>query len=449
MTLSKSKRYSISEQTYVCLRRAFLLTALILFHSGTADLRAQITGKPAYGDFAITNATVHTVTNGIIEGGVVLVEEGEITHVGSNVRVPDSVHRIDATGLHLYPGFIDSFTHLGLVEISAVPVTVDHRELGTHNPQVQAVTAINPHAVAIPVTRVGGVTTVISSPASSQVAGKAALIDLWGYTPEAMAVTERAALVVEWPSLPADTSNEDAMERYESQRDELDDYWQDAQFYESMISAYNQGEATTSRPERNLRLEAMREVVRGEIPVILRVNRERDILKALEWISNYPEISFLFQGVAEGWRVASRIAEAEVPVIVNTLYTPLRSYDNYQRPYQNPGLLAEAGVLVLLGTGETENVRNLLFEAGYAAAYGLGREEALKSITINPARAWGVEDRFGSIEPGKQANLVLTDGDPFEPSTHIHNVMINGYLIPMESRQQQLFEEFLDWDATR
>lgn len=449
MRLSKSNQISSRTRTPGSWRRAFLLTGLIWLLSGGANLFAQITGKPVYGDIVITNATVHTVTNGVIEGGVVLVENGEITHVGSNIRIPDDVHRIDASGLHLYPGFIDSFTHLGLVEISAVPVTVDHQEIGTMNPQVQAVTAINPHSVAIPVTRVGGVTTVISTPSSSRIAGKAALIDLWGYTPDAMAVTERAALVIEWPVQPGDASNEDAMERYERQRDELDDYMKQATFYEEMVSGYNHDEATTHRPDRDLRLEAMREVIRGEIPVIIRVDRERDILKALEWISGYPDISFILQGVSEGWRVASQIAEAEVPVIVNTLYTPARPYDNYQRPYQNPGLLAEAGVQVVIGTGETENVRNLLFEAGYAATYGLGRENALKSITINPAIVWGVEDRLGSIEPGKQANLVLTDGDPFEPSTQIHNVMINGYLIPMESRQQQLFEEFLDRDATR
>src|SRR5699024_10625704 len=140
-----------------------------------------------------------------------------------------------------------------------------------------------------------------------------------------------------------------------------------------------------------------------------------------------------------------KIAEAGLPCIVSTLYTPTRKYDNYKRPYQNPGLLHEAGVeLAITADNNVENVRNLLYNAGYAAAYGLGKEEALKAVTINTAEIFGVDDLLGSIEEGKQANLFIADGDPFEPATHIKQVFIRGHKIPMVSRQTQLYEEYLD-----
>src|SRR5699024_8708726 len=154
-------------------------------------------------------------------------------------------------------------------------------------------------------------------------------------------------------------------------------------------------------------------------------------------------------GVQEGWRVAEEIAEADLPALVSTLYTPERNYDNYQRPYQNPGLLHEAGVDVAIATGEAESVRNATCQEGYAAAYGSGKKEALKAITLIPARIFGVDDRLVSIEAGKQANLFIADGDPFEPMTHIDQVFIRGYKIPMISRHSRLYEEYLNRGAVK
>lgn len=436
---------------YSNMKRLISLAAVILL-AGTQLVMAQITEKPGFGKFAITNATIHTVTNGTIEGGVVLIEDNNITMVGQNVRIPDDYTVIDASDKHVFPGFIDAYTNLGLEEVSSVSLTRDYNEIGDFNPHMKALTAVNPHSAAIPVTRVSGVTNVVSFPESGVVAGKATMINLWGYTPEDMAVLPSAGLHIEWPNAIRggwwdDRSEEEVQKQYEEEVKKLDEFWSKAEFYDRMMNEYADSPEDRIRPDKDLKMEAMREVVNGEVPVIISVNREKNIMNAIEWAEKKENIRFIFAGVSEGWRAADELAEAGIPVITSTLYTITREYDNYQRPYQNAGLMADAGVMVMVSSQGVENVRNVAFHAGYAATYGMGREEALKAVTINPAIAWGVDDRLGSIEEGKKANLFITDGDPFEPMTQIEQVFINGYQIPMESRHNQLYREFLDRDA--
>jgi imidazolonepropionase-like amidohydrolase len=316
---------------------------------------------------------------------------------------------------------------------------------------MKAFTAINPNSVPIPVTRVSGVTNVISIPESGIISGKAVLLDLWGYTPDEMAVKPSAALHIEWPTAMKggfydDRSDEDVQKEYQENLKKLTDFWKKAEFYNRMMTLFEENPKGRTQPDKDIRLDAMREVINGEIPVIITVNREKDIRNALEWIKERKDLNFIFAGVSEGWRVADELSEAGIPVITSSLYTITREYDNYQRPYQNAGLMTKAGVKVMISTQGTENVRNVGFQAGYAAAYGMGKEEALKAVTINPAEVFGVDDQLGSIEEGKKANLFIADGDPFEPMTHIEHVFIDGYKIPMVSRQSQLYEEFLHRD---
>lgn len=431
--------------------KALLTTVLLVLFVGM-NAEAQITQKAEYGKFAITNATIYTVTNGVIENGTVLIEGEKIVYVGENPEITSDYEQIDASGQHVYPGFMDSGTRLGLQEIGAVAVTNDQAELGDYNPHVRAFTAINPSSVNIPVTRVNGVTHVISLPVSGRLSGKATLIDLYGYSPDSMAVTPNAALHLNWPTSKKggwwdDRSEEEVEEEYKDALDELNEFWSKAEFYNKMMAEYGQNPQNKNQPDADKKMQAMREVVDGSIPVIISVDAKQDILDALAWIEKHPEAEFILAGVQDGWRVAEEIADAGVPCLVSTLYTPERDYDNYQRPYQNPGMLHDAGVKVAIATGETENVRNAPYHAGYAATYGLGKEEALKAITINAAEIFGVDDKLGSIEEGKQANLFISDGDPFEPMTHINQVFIRGYKIPMVSRQTRLYDQYLNRGA--
>jgi len=420
----------------------------------TDGVQAQITEKPGFGKFAITNATVHTVTNGTIENGIVLINGEKIEFVGKNAKITADYQQINAEGKHVYPGFMDSGTILGLQEVGAVAVTNDQAELGDYNPHVRAFTAINPSSVSIPVTRVNGVTHVISLPISGRIAGKGALIDLFGYSPDSMAVQPNAALHLTLPASQQrgwwdDRSDKEVKEAYEKSMKELNEFWKKAEFYNKMMTAYEQNPKGKKQPDKDEKMDAMREVVTGDIPVIITADKKQEILDAIEWTKERSDARFILAGVEEGWRVAEEIADAGLPCLVSTLYTPERDFDNYQRPYQNPGKLHEAGVKVAIATGESENVRNAPYHAGYAATYGLGVEEAVKALTINPAEIFGVSDRLGSLEEGKQANLFISDGDPFEPMTTIEQVFIRGYKIPMVSRHTQLYEEYLNRDAVK
>ena len=430
----------------------FTSFALCLLLVGISN--AQITEKPGFGKFAITNATIHTVTNGVIEDGVVLIDGEKITYVGKNARITSEYQQIDATGKHVYPGFMDSGTLLGLVEVGAVAVTNDQAELGSYNPHIRAFTAINPSSASIPVTRVNGVTHVITTPVSGRISGKPTLIDLYGYSPDSMAVRPNAAMHLNFPSITGggwwdDRKPEEIKKEFEKDIKEIDDFWAKAEFYDKMMSEYEQDPDNKQQPDVDKKMEAMREVINGEIPVMISVDEEKNILEAIKWTKTHPEAKFILAGVEEGWRVAEEIAESGLPCLVSTLYTPSRDYDNYQRPYQNPGKLHEAGVKVAIATGETENVRNAPYHGGFAAAYGLGKEEAIKALTINPAEIFGVSDMLGSIEEGKQANLFISDGDPLEPMSTIEQVFIRGYKIPMVSRHTQLYDEYLNRDAVK
>ena len=201
--------------------------------------------------------------------------------------------------------------------------------------------------------------------------------------------------------------------------------------------------ATTGKADYNPEMAALLPVYQGEGTAMIEVNKESDILNALRWIKE-KKIKAILTGVAEGWRVADSIALHGIPVITGPiLATPTRESDRYDQAYKNAGLMQQAGVKVAIRTNETENTRNLPFNAGFAAAYGMGKEEALKAITIVPAEIFGVADQIGSIEAGKKANLFISNGDPFEPATEIKYLFINGWNVPLESRQTLLYDEFL------
>lgn len=412
---------------------------------GTAVLgHAQMTEKSVKDTFALTNATIETVTNSTITKGTVVIADGKILDVGANVSVPAGATVIDCSGMTVYPGMIDGGTLLGLSEVGSDPRTQDYREIGDFNPHMQALTAVNPNSVLIPVTRVNGVTTTLAVPQGGLFPGTAALINLHGYTPDQMYAGFKG-VVINFPSTGRrgswDRRSDDEIKKAADKAlKELNDTWAKAVQYHKLDSATN-GKGQAYYPE----MEALLPAVRGEMTLLINVNASKDILAALEWLKDKPKVKPVLCGVAEGWRVAEKIAEAKIPVITGPmLSTPTREYDRYDRPYANPGLMAKAGVKVAIRTNDTENVRNLPYNAGFAAAYGMGKEEALKAITITPAEIFGLADTYGSIEKGKVANLFVTDGDPFETKTQVKHLFINGWQIPLESRHTLLYEEFLE-----
>ncbi len=402
--------------------------------------------KAEYGNYAITNATVHTVTNGTMENATVLIKDGKISAVGKQVTYGQDFQVIDGTGKHIYPGMIDSGTRLGLSEVGSVSLTQDYNEVGEVIPHMEALTAINPNSALIPVTRVSGVTTALAVPSGGLFPGKAALINLHGYTPQQMH-TGFSTPVMNFPASGKrgwwDRRPEEEIKKAsEKAMKQLDDIWQKVEQYHRIDSAKAAGSTSVELgyyPE----MKALLPVYRNEVPLLIEVNKAADIKKAIEWVKD-KNINVIFTGVNEGYRVGDELAKAKIPVIVGpTLSTPVQDYDRFDKPYANPGILKKAGVKVAIRTMETENVRNLPYNAGFAAAYGMTKEDALKAITIVPAELFNVADELGSIEVGKQATLFISTGDPFETSTDVEQVFIRGWKIPMVSRHTQLYEEFL------
>jgi imidazolonepropionase-like amidohydrolase len=304
---------------------------------------------------------------------------------------------------------------------------------------------VNPNSVLIPVTRVNGVTTVLTQPQGGRFPGTAALINLVGYTPEQMYAGFKAVRM-SFPSAARrgrwDRSTEEDRKKKEAKAlKEINMVWKQAKLYAKLDSA-NQVEKLKYNPE----LAALAPAAIGKATLLIEVHRAADIESAIKWVEAN-KVKAIFTGVAEGWRVADKIAAAKIPVITGpVLSTPNRSSDKYDTPYRNAGVMQKAGVKVALRTNESENVRNLPYNAGFAATYGMGKEEALKAVTIVPAEMFGLADQIGSLEVGKVATLFITNGDPFETKTQVQHLFINGYNVPLESRHTYLYDEFLKRD---
>ena len=400
---------------------------------------------------ALTNARIVTVTGDTIERGTLVMDRDVIVALGPDVAIPQSARVIDCTGLTIYPGLIDSGTQIGLVEVGSLAETRDGSELGDLSPQMKALTAVNPNGVAIPVTRISGVTTVLTEPSGGMLPGQAALINLHGYTPMQMyAGFEGVALRFPRSGRRGRfdrRSDEDVQKAADKAQKKLDDTWDGGELYHRIDSTYQAAPEQGRRPEYVPSMAALLPVIRGKQTLIIYVDTAKDIEAAIKWVEERKIQKVVFSGLAEGWRVADKLAAANIPCLVGpVLSVPTRSSDRYDKAYANASLLHEAGVTVALRSDDTANARNLPYHAGFAATYGLGKEGALRAVTIVPAEIFGVADRLGSLEVGKEATLFVADGDPFETRTRIHHVFIAGYDIPMESRHTRLYDEFLSRD---
>jgi imidazolonepropionase-like amidohydrolase len=381
------------------------------------------------------------VSNGIVKG-TVLVRDGKIAGVGK-VQIPSDATTIDCSGLTIYPGMIDAGTTLGLKEVGSVSLTQDHNEIGDITPHMMALTAVNPNSVLIPVTRISGVTSVLTKPTGGLFPGTASVINLHGYTPDQMHVGPDV-IIMNFPSSGRrgrrdSRSEEDLKKAEEKALKKLNESWKEAMLYARIDK-----EGGKNAIGYNPAMEALTRATRGEMVMHIEVNKKNDILSTLKWIKKN-NVNAVLTGVSEGWRVADSIAASGIPVITGpVLSTPRRRSDSYDAPYKNAGVISKAGVKVAIRTNGSENVRNLPYNAGFAAAYGMGREEALKAVTINAAEILGISDQLGSIEKGKLANLFVADGDIFETKTQVKHLFIHGWNVPIESRHTLLYDEFLN-----
>jgi len=387
---------------------------------------------------AITGGTVYPVTGPKIANASVLIRDGKVAAVGSNVTVPADATRIDATGKWITPGFIDGGGQMGLVEIGAVEGT---REGALRGDSVAAAfnvaEGINPASTLIPVTRIEGITTTLATPGggANLISGQAVLIDLDGSTIEQMLVKSPAGMVA--------YLNEQAKDAGGGSRagvtERLRRVFNDALEYGRRKAEYSRAQMQALSAAA-ADLAALLPVLRGDQPLIAVANRRSDIATALRLAREY-KLKLILAGAAEGWQIADEIARAGVPVLVQPLDN-IPSYDALGIRYENAAFLARAGVKVALLETDTHNSRNLRQQAGNAVSYGMTWEQALRAVTLSPAEIFGVADRYGSLEPGKVANVVVWSGDPFEFTTGVEHVFIRGREIPLKSRQTELFERY-------
>lgn len=410
---------------------------------------------PARGTFVIRNARIVTVSGADIENGTVVIRDGKIDAVGAGVSAPSGAQVIDGRGLSVYPGMIDAGTSMGLVEVpQGANGTVDTAEVGDLNPNAKAVVAINPHSAHIAVTRVDGVTNTLSSPTGGLISGQSALINLLGTTPREMAVVPYAALVINYPRIgggggggfggpqqgPANLT--DTLAANERQLDQIRKILRDAESYGRAQDAYAK-DHSLPRPDRNVLLEPLVPYVRGEQPVIFRADREAEIRGAIKFAEEM-KLKAIIMGGNDAAKVAALLKEKNVPVILTGVFDlPGREDDAYDVLYEQPAKLQEAGVRFCISTGDPgPEVRNLPLYAGMASAFGLSKVDALKAVTLYAAQIMNVADRLGSIEPGKMANLVVTDGDLLEARTHVRYLFIDGRPVPLTSRHTELNDAF-------
>jgi len=417
---------------------------------------AVLIGVPSVGeadtaDIAWVGAVIHPVSGPTVSNATLVAHaDGRIASINTQ-GPPAGMATIDVSGLYLYPGLIASATTLGLIEIDAVRATVDTTEVGAFLPEAQAWQAVNPDSEVIPVTRANGITCAEVIPAGAPVAGHSSVVCLAGWTTEQMVRQRLAALHVYWPSFGLDLapksvrgegwkSVEDQIKERTKSLRELDNYFDEAEAYVRIAQVRGNDPGFRLTPA----WEAMRPVLQGAVPVLVHADDVAQIRSAVEWL-----VRRKFRGAIVGGLDAARCVEIlatnHVPVVYTREFAlPPRDTDPYDVQYAAPSRLQQAGVTVIFGDGQgtASFVRNLPYSAGQAVAFGLPADEALKGLTLYPATLFGLQASLGTLEPGKQADVVAADGDILDPKTSVKRMWIAGREVDLSSRHTRLFDRY-------
>jgi imidazolonepropionase-like amidohydrolase len=426
--------------------------AVICALSGAVCAQSQPTTT-----YAITHAKIFTLSGATIDDGTLILRDGKIAGVGVGLDIPAGAQVVDAKGLQVYPGIFDSVTQMGLREIGAVSATVDSTETGNYNPDVVAATAVSPSSEHIPVTRAAGITEVLAVPGSggfdsggggSVIGGQASAIHMAGWEIDEMLIKKSAAMVLNWPQIETQTFDfatfsrkekpyADAKQEYDKQVTEITDWVERARHYAQVMD-----KSSAARYDRDLKLEALVPVVRGELPVLVFANRAREIRNAVEFCDKH-NLRMILAGGEEAYKVKDLLRSKSIPVILRpVLSLPLDEDDPYDQLLSQPAELAAAGVKFAFASFDNSFARRLGQNAANAVAHGLPYEEALKAVTLYPAQIFGLADQIGTLEQGKLANVIVTNGDPLELTTDVKYLFIRGQLTSLDNRHLRLYEKY-------
>ena len=416
---------------------AIIVAAMIVFVLAQED-----------GDrYLIKNATIIPVEGEPLDNADLLIEGGKIAAIGDEIPAPDGTKIIDASGMFVYPGFIDAYTHLGLTEVAAITSTVDMREMGKENPELKVAWAINPHSVHFKTSRINGTTTALVAPSGGTYPGMSALVKMDGWTIDEMLVKEVATSFINFPMSPRLTRGTRMGPQTQSKVDVTAKLVEKIQEYLNEVRHYlklrKQGaeDPNIIAPDLNPKYEAWAPVLDGTLPVIISVEKAKDIELAIKFVQE-EKIKAIFRGCVQGGKVADKIKEAGIPVIIDDLYTgPLEPEDGYDAPFRNVSELVKAGVQICFSTGYDPALgKDLAYHAARAVAFGLDRHEAIKALTINPAQIFGIDDRVGSLKVGKDADLFITTGDPLDLRSEVKYLFINGKDMDLGNWWQTLYD---------
>jgi len=424
-----------------------LLLCCVLFSVGLTSSAQTLSAQT----LLIRDATVHTLAGEPIRNGDVLIQDGLIVGVAERLRAPRGAVIVDAKGKHLYPGLFDAYTPIGLNEISAVGVTSDQVEKGDFHPELDAAIAVNPDSTHIAVTRSNGVTHALTTMSGGVISGRASIIQLDGWTWEEMALERHGPLVLHFPRIRLNRDDEErdtftkAKKIYEREVAEIVEWLEAARHYARVAA-----EADADF-QPNPQLTSLAPAANGEEPVMIVAAREREIRNAVAFAEEQG-IEMILVGGAEAFKAKELLAEKSIPVILGpTQSLPLDEDADYDRVFTQPGELQAAGVRFAISSSAPmrsrsgasyPKSRSLPYEAAGAVPFGLDRDEALKSITLYPAQILGMGDRLGTIEEGKIANLMLTDGDPLEIATQVEKLFIQGEEVSTANKHRDLYERY-------
>ncbi|MCH8271685.1 MAG: amidohydrolase family protein [Candidatus Marinimicrobia bacterium] len=409
----------------------------------------EVPSKKQDHPIALIGATIHPVNGAVIQNGTILFENGMIMKLGTNVNLPSGTDSINVAGKHIYPGLINVDTRLGLMEVISVPGTRDFNELGAMNPNVKAEVALNPDSELFSVVRAHGITVVNTFPRGGIISGKSAAIMLDGWTWEDLTLKAPVAMHMNWPRLTLNrawwntTSEEDQIKARKKALEKIDQFFDDAKAY--MTAKAVSGKNGLPNQKVDLRLEAMIPVLNGELPLWIAANEIKQIQAAIDWAESKGIKTVIYGGV-DSWRLAKELNKMNIPVVISSvLSVPSRAWEAYDTGYTLANKLYQAGVKFCIGystfAGSQHNVR---YNAAMAVAHGLPVDEGIKSITIYAAEIMGIDDRVGSLEVGKDATLIVTDGNPLEITTLVSMEFIQGRVIDLDNKHKRLYRKYTE-----
>jgi imidazolonepropionase-like amidohydrolase len=430
---------------------ASLTIALIHGHI-SAQAGPNGTSLPPAKTIAIVGGKLLTVTHGTIENGVVIMSGGKIAAVGpaGATKIPADAEVFDAKGMTVYPGLIDAETHLGLTEVAADQNSNDLAETADEiSPQMHVSDAFHAETVRIPVDRLNGITNAVVAPApEDSVVGQDAAIQLYGRDRDEMLLQRDIALAMNFEGSVRRKANFNGPAKFPTTRmglaTQIRQAFLDAEAYEAELAAASKPDHKGPPPKHDLKLEALLPYLHGEKPVVLAADEGYEVEVAMSLAKEF-HLKVILSHVTHAQDVLDKIASYHVPVIVGPIYDFPRPNERYDAVYSLPAELQKRGVKIALATfGEDMGgSRNLPYAAGYAVAFGLPYDEALKAITLNPAEIFGLADQLGSLDVGKTANVVVASGDPLDVRTTVKQVFVGGWKVPMVSRQTQLRDEYM------